>query len=192
MKAHQNWYEGIKKQVDLLKDSLAERDYKKYKLRMLLCVAERVAQFSPECGQCQMFQQDVTTLAQGVGNIAQMSNKESRKHYFRSMDRIISHLQKQHKLVTEGYYVGMWTGIGTALGLPIGIPLGNIALGIPFGLAMGVAAGTYLDAKAKKEGRILCPLGTTSASRTGLVFAVILGLLIFAGIAAFLLFRHFT
>ncbi|MFC1903082.1 hypothetical protein ACFLX4_03340 [Chloroflexota bacterium] len=94
MKTDNDWYESIKKQIDLLKDSLTEKDYKKYKLRMLLCVAERVAQFSPDCGQCQTFQQDVTTLAQNTGNIAQMSGKESSKHYFRSMDRIISHLLK--------------------------------------------------------------------------------------------------
>ena len=192
MKIDNNWYEGIKKQIELLKNSLTDKDYKKYKLRMFICVVERVAQFSPECGQCQLFKQDVSTLSQDVSNMSQMPNKESRKGYFKSMNMIISHLKKQHKLVTEGYYVGMWIGIGLALGLPFGIPLGNISLGMPFGMAIGVAIGTSLDAKAKKEGRVLCPRETTGKSRTRLVLVVILGLLVLAGIGAFLLFRSFT
>ncbi len=48
MDSRSNWYDGIAKQINQLKDTLSERDYKKYKLRLLLCVAERVAEFSPE------------------------------------------------------------------------------------------------------------------------------------------------
>ncbi|UCG54805.1 MAG: leucine-rich repeat domain-containing protein [Dehalococcoidia bacterium] len=58
-----DWLDGIKKQIDLLRDTLSERDYKKYKIRLLLCLAERVTQFYHECGQCQIFQQDISALS---------------------------------------------------------------------------------------------------------------------------------
>ncbi len=43
MNSKSNWYDGIAKQINQLKDTLSEKDYKKYKLNLLLCVAERVA-----------------------------------------------------------------------------------------------------------------------------------------------------
>ena len=52
MNSKSNWYDGIAKQINQLKVTLSEKDYKKYKLSLLLCVAERIAEFSPECGQC--------------------------------------------------------------------------------------------------------------------------------------------
>ena len=169
MKSYDEWYEDIEKQVGRLRNSLTERNYKKYKLRMLLCVAERVAQFSPVCEQCQILQQDVVTLAQSAGNTDEMYHKESRKQYFKSMNRIISHLQKQHKLVTEGYYMGICIVFGTAIGLPIGIANGNVSLGLTLGLPIGLVIGLSLDTKAKKEGRVLHPREIKVSSKTGLV-----------------------
>ena len=113
---------------------LSEGDYKKYRLRLLLCIAERTAGLSPECEECTAFKQDISALVNNVGNLVQIGEKESRKAHKKTMDRMISHLQKAHNIVTEGYYTGMWIGIGTALGLPFGIPLGNISFGIPIGL----------------------------------------------------------
>ena len=188
MKNTNEWFDSIKKQIELLKSSLSERDYKKYKLHLLLCVAERVTQFSHECSQCQIFLQDIYALSQDVGNLVQVADKERQQGYFKSMGKITNHLKDQHKLVDEGYYVGMWMGLGIALGLPIGIPLGNIAWGLPIGLAIGVAIGTSLDAKAKREGRIICPK-ETATTKNFRILAIILGLLILVGLAAFLVFR---
>ena len=80
MNSKSNWYDGIAKQINQLKDTLSEKDYKKYKLRLLLCVAERIAEFSPECGQCQIFQQDISTLTQNVGNITSHSGYCAESH----------------------------------------------------------------------------------------------------------------
>ena len=172
MQTSNNWYEGIKKQLESFRESLSEKDYKKYKLRLLLCVAERVAEFSPQCGQCQIFQQDISTLTEDIGNLVQVADKDKGKAHLKKINSIVAHLQKHHKLVTEGYYLGMWIGIGIALGLPLGIPFGNIALGMPIGMCIGVAIGASQDAKAKKEGRVLCPREITGGSRTKLVLAV--------------------
>jgi hypothetical protein len=36
------------------------------------------------------------------------------------MDRIIGYLQKEHKLVKEGYYIGSMTAIGSGPGVALG------------------------------------------------------------------------
>ena len=159
---------------------------------MLLCAAERVVQFSPDCGQCQMFQQDISGLVQEVGNLVQIDNKERRKVYFKSINQIIVHLQRQHKLVPEGYYMSMGIAIGSGIGVALGAAMDNVGGGIPIGVGIGLAIGAALDAKAKKEGRILCPREAANAPRTGKVLAIILGILVLVGLVGFFLFRRLT
>ena len=191
MKVNTNWYNGIKKQIELLENSLSEKDYKKFKLHLLLCVAERVDQFSSECGQCEIFKQDVTTLIQDVGNLAQIADKAWRKAYFKSMNKVIGHLQRQHKLVTEGYYIGVFMAIGSGLGVALGAAMDEVGGGIPIGVGIGVALGAALDYKARKEGRVLCPRETTGFSwSSSKLLLVILSIVLLAGLVAFLLIRR--
>ena len=182
-----DWLDSIKKQIALLKDTLSEKNYKKYKLSLLLCIAERVTQFYPICGQCQILQQDISTLTQDVGNLVQLADKERQKSYFRTIDKISKHLQKQHKLVNEGYYLGIGMAIGSGIGVALGAALEKIGGGIPIGVGIGLAIGVALDAKAKKEGRILCPKEAKVATSMNFkTIAIILGLLVLAGLAALL------
>jgi hypothetical protein len=193
MSNRNDWLDDINRQIILYKDTLSEKEYKKYKLRLLLCLAERVPQFSHECGQYQMFQQDISTLVQDVGNLIHLTDKQRQKVYFKSMDKITNHLQKQHKLVNEGYYMGIGIAIGSGIGVALGAALEQFGGGIPIGVGIGLAIGAALDAKAKKEGRILCPKETASASNTNRnlkILAIILGPLVLAGLAAFFFFRQ--
>ncbi|MFC1912362.1 hypothetical protein ACFLXG_04330 [Chloroflexota bacterium] len=123
MSKKDDWLDDIKKQLDLLKDTLSEKNYKNYKLHLLRCLAERITQFYDECGQCQIFQQDVFALTQDVGNLVHLSDKQRQKSYFKSMDKIVNHLQKQHKLVNEGYYMGIGIAIGSGIGVALGAAL---------------------------------------------------------------------
>ena len=185
------WLNSIKDQINTLKSTLSEADYKKYKLSLILCIAERVAQFGYECGQCQLFKHDIPTLIQGIGNLIQMHDKERQKSYFKSIDRITNHLQKQHKLVNEGYYMGIGIAIGSGIGVALGVALERVGLGIPIGVAIGLSIGAALDAKAKREGRIICPKEATTTTFSSVkILAIILGLLILAGLAAFFFFRQ--
>ncbi|MFC1945287.1 hypothetical protein ACFLWF_00870 [Chloroflexota bacterium] len=194
MDSKSNWYDGIAKQISQLKNTLSEKDYKKYKLRLLLCAAERVVELSSECGQCQIFQQDISTLTQDVGNIIQIGDKDKRKAHLKTIKGIIDHLRKQHKLVTEGYYMGIWMAIGAGIGVALGAAIGNVGSGIPIGSGIGTGIGATLDAKAKKEGRVICPSEKTTSSprRTKLMILIGLGVLVMAGLVAFFLVRRLT
>ncbi|MFC1978201.1 hypothetical protein ACFLWS_08105 [Chloroflexota bacterium] len=190
MNSKGSWYDGIAKQINQLKDTLSEKDYKKYKLRLLLCVAERMAEFSPECGQCQLFQQDISTLTQNVGNLVQVGDRDKRKAHLKTINRMIGHLRKQHKLVTEGYYMGIVMVFGSAIGVALGAVTDTIGGGIPIGIGAGTGIGAALDAKAKKEGRVICPSEKTTSSLQRTKIMIIIGVLValvLAGILAFIL-----
>jgi len=154
MEAHSDWYNRVTREISPYKDSLSKKDYKKYKLDFLLRLATRIDSFSSLCGKCQMFQPEITRLTGDLQNISLMS-KENRKSYFKTIGNITKHLQKQHKLVTAGYYLGICMSIGTGVGIVIGAALGNPGIGPAIGVALGVAVGSYLDRKAKKEGRVI-------------------------------------
>jgi len=162
MENHNDWYKDVVKEIDKHKDTFSKRGYKKYKLDLLLRMAKRVASFSADCGECQNFQGEITKLAKDLGNLVQAS-KEERKSYFKMINSILKHLQKHHELITEGENVAIWIGIGIAIGSGMSIVFGvgsdNSGMGMPIGagigIAIGSAIGSYLDAKAKKEGRVI-------------------------------------
>jgi len=155
-----DWYNEIARQISVYKDSLDKKDYKKYKLDLLMRLAGRIDSFSAICGECQMFKQDISRLSQDINYSMQVSGTirmsgDERKSYNRTINTITKHLQKQHKLVTEGYYTGIGSAIGTGIGVAIGAALGNPGIGAPIGIGIGLAIGRYLDNKAKKESRII-------------------------------------
>jgi len=159
---------------------------------MLLCVAQRVAEFSPVCSQCMAHQQDVATITRDLPNLIQINDKQGRKAYHKTLNSIIGHLQKQHKIVTEGYYMGIGIAIGSGFGVALGAATDNIGIGIPIGVGIGLAIGSTLDAKAKKEGRILCPREATASPKTALVLGIMVGLLLLAAFLGFIFFRRFS
>ena len=158
MENHNDWYIDIVKEIGRHKDKFTKRDYKKYKLDLLLRMAKRVASFSADCVECQNFQGEITKLAEDLGNLVQAS-KEERKSYFKMINSILKHLRECHKLIDEGENVGIWIAIGIPIGAGIGVAIGagsdNIGVGIAIGVGIGIAIGSYLDAKAKKEGKVI-------------------------------------
>ena len=84
-----------------------------------------------------------------------MPDKERRKSYLKTINNIVKHLQKQHKLVTEGQYIGIGLAIGVGIGTALGVALDNTGVGTAIGTALGVAIGSYMDRKAKEEGRVI-------------------------------------
>ena len=155
MEARSDWYNRTAAEINQHRDTSDKKVSKKYKLDLLLRVAGRVDDFASYCGECQMFQQEVTSLAQELGNLMQLPGKERRKNHIKQIDNIVKHLKKEHKLITEGYYRGMGMIMGPAMGTGIGAGLGNISIGIGIGMAIGIIIGNYLDKKAEKEGKVI-------------------------------------
>ncbi len=151
---HERWYENTEKAIVSYQSGLTPKEVKKYKLDLLLRVARRVADFSDECGQCQVFQPDITQLVQELGTLSRRP-KDARRAYSKKMNLVIKHLQKNHKLVTEGHYRNLGMALGSGWGVGIGVAFDIIGIGIGGGTSLGMVVGTALDAKAKKEGRVI-------------------------------------
>ena len=155
MESQNRWYEEITKKLDPYKDSLSKKEQKRYQLDLLTRVARRVAGFYDECGECQLFQQEITAYVNELGNMVHLADNVRRKKYAKRLKQTVRHLQGQHKLVPKGHYVGIWMSIGTGIGVAIGAAMDNVGAGIPIGIGIGVAIGVMLDGKAKKEDRVI-------------------------------------
>ena len=155
MNARSNWYNRTVKEINLYTDTLGKDGVKKYKLDLLLRLAARVDDFSSQCGECQLLQQEITRIIQELSLLIQMPDKEGRKSYLKMINNITKHLQKKHKLVTKGYYIGIAMAIGFGISTAIGAALDKAGIGPAVGIVLGLAIGGYLDKKAEKEGRVI-------------------------------------
>jgi hypothetical protein len=155
MEIRSRWHQEIVQTIHSYQDTLNKKEQKKYKLDLVLRLSRRVAGFSPECGECQLFQQEISEYVRELGNLIQMQDKTRLKNHLKRLDRMVKHLQSQHKLVPQGHNVGIWMAIGTGLGVAIGAGMDNVGAGIPIGTAIGLVIGMRLDAKAKKEDRVI-------------------------------------
>lgn len=87
----------------------------------------------------------------------------SRSAIAKITNRLITHLERNHKLVLPDHYRNQWMALGmAAFGVPLGVAFGlaldNMAflgIGLPIGLSIGLALGSSMDQKAQQEGRQL-------------------------------------
>ncbi len=155
MEIQNRWHEETSGKISAYQSSLSKKQQKKYQLDLLARVTRRVAGFYEECGECQLFQQEITAYVNDLGNMVHLADNTRRKQYGKRLKQTVRHLKGQHKLVPKGHYVGIWTSIGTGIGVAIGAVMEGIGAGIPIGIGLGVAIGMMLDAKAKREDRVI-------------------------------------
>jgi hypothetical protein len=154
METYESWLNNTLESFAAYKQTLSNKDIKKYKLDYIARVAKRIADLSNECEDCQNYKAEISKLAQDLGGLVQ-SSKEEKKNHDRKIKKITSHLQKKHKLVAEGTYVGFGIAVGPAIGIALGSGMGNVGAGIGIGIGIGLAIGSALEAKAKKDGKII-------------------------------------
>ena len=159
MEVGSQWYNRIASEISGYQITLGQKDAKKYKLDQLLRIARRVDDFSGICGECQGYQQEISKQVQDLSLMVQMPDKEGMKKHIKAITDLTEHLKNVHKLVDKGHYLGMGIGIGLAIGGGIGAALGaaldNPGIGTGIGIALGVAIGTYLDRRAREEGKVI-------------------------------------
>ena len=156
MEVHSAWYNHTIKGLNLRKDTLSKKDVKKYRLDLLLRVAKRVDDFSSYCGECEAFKGEITGLIGELGTLVQLSdNKERRRSYSQTINGMVKHLQRTHRLVSSRQNMGIWVAMGAGVGTGIGAALDNPGVGTAIGVAIGAAVGSYLDKKAKQEGKVI-------------------------------------
>lgn len=160
MEGHDDLYDTIVKKVALQKGRLSKREYRKNKLDLLLRIAKRVDDYSSGCDECRNFRGEIKKFTEDLDDL--LSSRKKRNGYFMMIELITKHLQKSHKLITEGKNIKTWMIIGLLIG---GFVLGTIfraagmsmgfSNGLLIGLVFGGVIGSILDAMAKKRGKVI-------------------------------------
>ena len=139
-----------------LKEGLGEKQVKQLHVKLMERVIIRMVSYSTDCKECEKF---LAALKDHFKNLRKKNGqfgKEDMKEHRRQLDIMVSHLQKDHKLVTEGYYVSMYMLLGSGVGLVLGlITFNNPGIWLPIGLCLGLAIGAALDVSAKKKGQTI-------------------------------------
>ncbi|WP_246629267.1 hypothetical protein [Mesobacillus maritimus] len=148
--------EKILEEVMALKSSVEPKVAQKLDLDKWERVLIRLDSFSPDCKECSTLliaYNDHIHQLKEKGQSLESSDFIKHRH---TMENFISHLQKEHKLVTEGTNQSIYMSLGLSLGVVFGLLfLDNLALGISFGFSIGIAIGIGLDVDAKKKGRTI-------------------------------------
>lgn len=134
--------------------TLDAKTRKRCRLDLMQRAVMRVAEFSEHCSECQHLQHELTDIATFPSRTDRAAKSEM-KTYRKKLRGLTEHLHKAHKLLPQGTYFGLGIILGTAIGISLGNLMQIIGAGIAIGTGMGVAIGSGLEARAKREGRIL-------------------------------------
>ena len=149
------WYSNLEKAVASAKERIGPADSRDYHFDRFLKLARRVDEFAPTCSRCKILQPEMDKMLADMSVNAPQIPINQKRAYLGGMETIYSHLKKTHALISEGQNMGLWLAIGTALGVALGAAIQNPLIGIPIGLAVGFVTGNIMDARAKKEDKII-------------------------------------
>lgn len=142
-------------EIAALKKKLQPKEIKRLQLELLERVLKRLADFGDECQQCKEYKATLEEQILNLNKSVDTSQTYDAKSYQSTLRVTLVHLQRKHKLITEGTYIGMYMSIGIALGMPLGLAMGNISIGLPIGMVIGMAIGSSFEADAKKKGLMI-------------------------------------
>jgi hypothetical protein len=148
--------EKILEDFMLLQSTIDPKVSKKLNLDKWERVLKRLDSFSPDCEECNHLLITYKNHINQLKEKGQLLKKPDFIEHNNTMANFISHLQKEHKLVTDGTNLSIYMSLGLSLGTVFGLLLmDNLALGISFGFSIGIAIGIGLDEDAKKKGRTI-------------------------------------
>ncbi len=149
------WYRNLETAVDSAKERIGAAESRDYHFDRFLKLARRVDEFTPTCARCKALQPEMDKILADISENAPQIPINQKRAYLGGMETLYSHLKKTHGLISEGQNMGLWLAIGTAIGIALGAAIQNPLIGIPIGLAVGFVIGNVMDARAKKEGKII-------------------------------------
>ena len=149
-----DWQNNNLERLKTIKQNLDKKELKHCKLLNLERITHRVAEFSETCVECQQHKRLVDELIHALGGQFQSSKAEQKK-YYKKLRELTSHMTKKHKLRAEGSFIALGLVMGTAIGISLGSAMENVGAGIAIGTGLGIAFGSGLEARAKREGRII-------------------------------------
>ncbi|KTB47503.1 glycine zipper family protein [Dehalogenimonas alkenigignens] len=121
---------------------------------MVVRIDRRLGGLANACTDCPGHHAAVGSLLEKIESVDSWSIDEW-KVYYRSLDAIITHLKRAHRLAEEGDGLGAGMVVGAGIGTVAGLVFGNIGVGLALGSAIGLFLGAIGDAIAHKQGRVI-------------------------------------
>lgn len=148
--------EKIYKDLVELKSNVEPKVSQKLDLDKCERVLKGLDSFSLDCEECSQLLMTFENHLIHLGENEQPFQKSNFRKHHHTMTNFISHLEKEHKLVSDGTNLSLYMSLGMGVGVVFGLLLlDNLALGISFGFSIGIAIGIGLDEDAKKKGRTI-------------------------------------
>jgi hypothetical protein len=161
-----NWSEEVISSARLYWERLDYQEQKSFNLDFVERIIRRISLFSEECPDCQELKKNLAKASQLV---CQPSSDHTQKgEYLNQLNKVTKHLKKDHKLITERYYVKRLVSIAAVVGAAmVGLIFFLVSSGITL-ITMTAAwlvsigrlftsfiFGLYMDWRAKKKERLI-------------------------------------
>jgi hypothetical protein len=116
------WYQDIEKKINSLKEKISGGDEYLYDLDLLLKTAKKVDELSNECMECRGNREEIIKLITVVENLPGLDEAGEIPKYSKSFERIIKHLNVNHRYGKPVGNVKLWIGLSLILiGLLVGV-----------------------------------------------------------------------
>ncbi len=162
MDSNENLAKKIIDDINALKSNLDSKKANFFRIDRLKNIVDRLVQYSDSCSECTDF---LNAFEQDLMDNLKPDDIQRSRTYLKNFNNIVSHLCKKHKLVTPGYYTGIYLPLGMSAGMAIGMSIGTaisrntmsvgMSLGMSLGLSFGVLIGSLMDSDAKKKGIVI-------------------------------------
>ena len=149
-----NIVEDLLIKMGKLRSELNQKQIKRLKLDLLKRIIERLDDYDETCDICKEHLETIDDMI-SHDRVFKIFETGSFKEYDSQINNIIKHLEKQHKLIPNGYYMNQYMVLGMIFGTALGTVFNNIGLGISLGMCIGIVLGSSLDANAKKKGNVI-------------------------------------
>lgn len=155
------WYRQLVRDIEAHQADFTAKQQRAYQMDFVLRIALRVKEASDACETCRGFQ---STLSRLEEELPELPGSKAQRHYQAQQLRLIAeHFVKAHRLAPAQYYTRLYANYGFITGLLFGIAVGllvlNNGLYVPAasvaGLLLGIVLGGILDARVKREQRII-------------------------------------
>ena len=155
------WYRQLIRDVEANRWNFTDKQLRAYQIDLLLRIALRVKELSDACETCRGFQRILSRMEE---EFPELPGSKAQRHYqIQQLRLMIEHFVKVHRLAPAFYYTRLLANYGFVVGLIFGIAVGllvlNNGLYVPLaaiaGLILGTTLGWIVDARIKREQRVL-------------------------------------
>jgi len=155
----ESWIVKLNTRFEEQKEKMNEKDLKFFNINIILDQARLTQKHSYQCKECVKNKDVLTTLVDEIDK--NIDTIEGRKEITKKLDKISTHLRKEHKLYIRRYISSLYSLFGILGGLAISLAVyyfssdyKYILWGTTIGLIIGSLLGSIKEKNLIKKGNI--------------------------------------